>query len=82
MSERRRRIEDQRRAMGWSGSYELERRAATCPDCDEPLATTVVHQDALIRHGGYGGTITTSRAACISCGAVGSIVHATTRPPR
>lgn len=84
-TERGRRIEAQRRAMGWGGSYALVRRPPTCSRCDGPLVVTTWHQDALLRHGGHGATLTTTRTACARCGPLGyeGTVHRTeTAPPR
>jgi hypothetical protein len=41
--------------------------AEVCPECEAPLASETVHQLALVRHGGYGGTQSTTVDWC-SCG--------------
>lgn len=71
------------RTLGWGGSYAVEHcPAGRCPRCATPLIRTTVHQDALIRHGGYGATVTVTRDGCPRC--VWSTVTDTgeTRPPR
>lgn len=53
---------------------------AVCPDCGEPVRRLTWAQDALLRHGGYGGTERTTRLHC-PCGWALTIEVATERPP-
>jgi hypothetical protein len=39
-----------------------------CPPCGAPLATRRIDEPALIRHGGYGETRTTTTVWCDACG--------------
>lgn len=38
-----------------------------CPDCGATLITVTVAQPALVLHGGYGGTLTTTTRHCPAC---------------
>ncbi len=65
---RRDRVEAQRRAMGWGGSYAIAVRPEGCPECGGTITTQSTGQLALFRHGGYGATVTTVRRWCPTCG--------------
>lgn len=67
---RRTRIENQRRALGWKGSYALASvgAGAGCMECGGHIVTETTGQLALFRHGGYGATLSVTRRWCPSCG--------------
>lgn len=52
-----------------------------CP-CGERMQREIVYQDALVRHGGYGGTQRIETDVCPQCGRTRSVAVATERPPR
>ena len=52
-----------------------------CPECGGGLALAVQWQDALVRHGGYGGTRRVDTEWCF-CGYERVSAVATERPPR
>ena len=79
---RRARIEAQRRAMGWGGSYAIAVRPDGCHQCGGPLTTQAAGQPALFRHGGYGATVTTMRRWCPTCGWDAGDHRTETRPDR
>ncbi len=41
---------------------------AVCPACTSPTATVTIDEPAIVRHGGYGATRTTTVAFCSDCG--------------
>lgn len=53
-----------------------------CPVCVSLLVSLTWHEDALVRHAGYGGTRTTVVVRCSMCQYVRSRDRLTTRPPR
>lgn len=52
-----------------------------CP-CGERMEREVIRQDALLRHGGYGGTQRIETDVCPQCGTTRPVAVATERPPR
>lgn len=80
---RRARIEAQRRALGWGGSYALAARPHDgCHECGGTLTTQTTGQLPLLRHGGYGATTETTRRWCPACGWDAGTHRTETRPPR
>lgn len=53
----------------------------TCPRCRHELTGESLFQDALVRHGGYGGTQRVDTEWC-PCGFERVVCVATERPPR
>lgn len=79
-AERQRHREQWARTLGWGGSKHLA-VITGCPECGLPhLATVTTQQPALLRHGGYGATQTTTRQWCPPCGWSGPTETTETRP--
>lgn len=53
-----------------------------CPDCGEPTAVDVWHQDALLVHGGHGATERVERRYCVACGWDRQADRGEERPPK
>ena len=55
----------------------------SCAQCGSDVAIEQMFEDALLRHGGYGGTRRTDSLVCTAeCGWTRVVCVATERPPR